>query len=175
MAADPARDGPVHDSAVLAGGLADRTAWRTDACPVGAALGVVGTRSAMLIMREAYYGTARFDDFAERVGISEAVAAARLRELTDAGLLRRVPYREPGSRTRHEYRLTEMGRDLAPVVLGLFEWGSRYLSPGGRPPLDLTHADCGAAVHVGVECDAGHDVALGELVFSPARRRRRDP
>lgn len=156
----------------LSGGLADRYAWRADRCPIGKALEVVGTRSAMLIMREAYYGTTRFDDFAERVGITETVAAARLRELTSDGLLERRPYREPGQRTRHEYRLTERGRDLVPVVLSLFEWGAKHLSPGGRPPVDLTHAGCGAPVHVVVRCGEDHPVTLEEVVVSPAPRRR---
>jgi DNA-binding HxlR family transcriptional regulator len=159
----------TEGTATLVGLLADRSAWSTDDCPVAAALGVVGTRSAMLLLREAYYGTTRFDDFAGRVGISEAVAAARLRELTDAGLLRREPYREPGHRTRHEYRLTEMGRDLLPVVLGLFDWGGRYLTATGRPPLQLTHQDCGAEVHPVVTCTEGHAVALPEIAVGVAR------
>lgn len=161
-----------HDAATLTGALADRSVWHPDRCPIGKAMQVVGTRSAMLIMREAYYGSTRFDDFAARVGISEAVAAARLRELTQAGLLRRAPYREPGQRTRYEYRLTAKGADLMPVVLGLFEWGAKYVSPGGRAPLELTHADCGAPVRVTVRCADGHDVPLPELVVSPAPSRR---
>ncbi|MGH2884257.1 MAG: winged helix-turn-helix transcriptional regulator, partial [Solirubrobacteraceae bacterium] len=79
------------------------------------ALQVLSTRSALLIMREAFYGTTRFDDFAERVGISQPVAAARLRELVDEGLLEREDYREPGQRTRQRYRLTEKGADLFPA------------------------------------------------------------
>src|SRR3954462_5285654 len=93
----------------LQGPLANRGAWRATRCSIDRALNVVGTRSALLLMREAYYGTRRFDDFAERVGITEAVAASRLRELVDAGLLERRPYREAGQRTRHEYVLTPMG------------------------------------------------------------------
>lgn len=162
----------TNDAATLAGSLADRSAWRADRCPIGKALQVVGTRSAMLIMREAHYGTTRFDDFAKRVNITDAVAAARLRELTQAGLLERRPYQEPGQRTRYEYRVTDKGRDLMPVVLGLFEWGAKHLSPGGRPPVELSHANCGAPVHVVVRCADGHDVPLEELVVSPVARRR---
>src|ERR1700709_1199406 len=107
-------------TAVLDGSLADRTAWSAhDRCSVGRAMDVVGTRSAMLLMREAFYGTRRFDDFATRVGITEAVAAKRLRELVDAGLLERAPYQEPGQRTRSEYRLTGMGRAPAPPAPAL--------------------------------------------------------
>ena len=65
------------EAARLDGFLADRDAWRPTQCSIGKAMDVVGTRSAMLILREAYYGTTRFDHFAERVGITEAVAAAR--------------------------------------------------------------------------------------------------
>src|SRR6476661_11281797 len=134
----------------LEGRLADRDVWRAgNHCSIGRAMQVIGTRSAMLLMREAFYGTRRFDDFAERVGITEAVAAKRLRELVDAGLLERTPYQEPGQRTRHGYRLTEMGRDLAPAAMALMQWGDRYLADDGAP-LRLRHADCGAAVEVQV-------------------------
>ena len=160
-----------HDTAVLEGGLADRTRWRDEACPVRHALDVVGTRSAVLLVREAYYGTTRFDDFAARVRISDAVAAARLRELVEVGVFAKVPYREPGERTRHEYVLTESGRDLAPVVLGLFEWGTKHLTADGRGPLELRHHGCGAPVHAEVRCEAGHAVPLGELAVRSTRTR----
>lgn len=161
------------DAAILEGGLADRSAWTAgERCPISKALEVVGTRSAVLIMREAYYGTTRFDDFAGRVGITEAVAAARLRELTEAGLLERHPYKEAGQRTRYEYRLTESGSDLLPAVLALFQWGAKHLSPGGRAPLDLRHTDCGGAVHVNVRCEHDHEVPLAELSIAVPRRRR---
>ncbi|MBI3692069.1 MAG: winged helix-turn-helix transcriptional regulator, partial [Mycolicibacterium aromaticivorans] len=91
-------------------------------------MAVIGTKSAMLILREAYYGTTRFDDFARRVGITKAATAARLAELVDAGLLTRQPYREPGQRVRDEYVLTEAGTDLMPVVWSMFEWGRQHLS-----------------------------------------------
>src|SRR5262249_29847268 len=89
-------------------------------CPINQAMGLVGSRSAMLIMREAFYGTSRFDDFVQRVEMAPATASTHLRALTDAGLLQRRPYREPGGRTRDEYALTTAGADLMPVVLGLF-------------------------------------------------------
>ena len=154
--------------------LADRSAWRAgEQCPISKALDVIGTRSAMLIIREAFYGTTRFDDFAERVGITEAVASARLRELTDAGLFEKVPYREPGQRTRYEYRLTRMGVDLAPAVVGLYQWGGAYLSPGGQPPLKLTHTDCGARVRASVVCEEGHHLSdFGEVTIVKARKRQ---
>jgi DNA-binding HxlR family transcriptional regulator len=157
----------------LLGPLANRDDWQATRCSIDKALRVVGTRSALLLMREAFYGTRRFDDFAARVGITDAVASSRLRELVDAGLLERRPYREAGQRTRYEYVLTEMGRDLAPVALALMQWGDRYLADERGAPLALTHADCGAPVHVEVRCEQGHGVALGEVAVRPARRRGR--
>jgi DNA-binding HxlR family transcriptional regulator len=166
----------TQDTVILEGPLADRSRWRADRCTIDAALSVVSTRSAMLILREAFYGTRRFDDFVERVGVTEAVAAARLRELTSAGVLRREPYQEPGARTRHEYRLTEMGRDLFPALLALAQWGDKYLTGEPGPPLDWRHADCGERVHVSVTCAAGHDVAIDELSVSlPSRPPRPAP
>jgi DNA-binding HxlR family transcriptional regulator len=158
----------------LEGPLADRGAWQATRCSIDKALGVVGTRSALLLMREAFYGTRRFDDFAGRVGITEAVAAARLRELVEAGLLTRRPYQEPGQRTRHEYVLTDMGRDLAPAALALMQWGDRYLTDEAGGPLELRHAGCGAPVQVEVRCGQGHEVSLGEVAVRPAPRHRED-
>lgn len=131
-------------------------------CPVDRALEVVGTRSAMLLLREASYGTTRFDDFATRVGISDAVASARLRELVEAGLLERRPYREAGQRTRHEYVMTESAEELFPVLLALSAWGRRHTTSTRGPR--STHAGCGAEVEVEVRCSAGHVVPVEDVV-----------
>lgn len=135
----------------LTGVLEDRSAWKATECSIDRAMGVVGTRSAILILREAFYGTRRFDDFAARVGITEAVAAARLKELTAAGLFEKSPYREPGQRTRYEYVLTDMGNDLLPVVLGLMQWGDKYLQTGGGPLLVTAEKDPARVEIVGTD------------------------
>ena len=129
-------------------------------CPIAAAIDVVGAKSAFLLLREAFYGTSRFDDFAERAGISQPVAAARLRELVDDGLLAREPYQEPGQRTRMQYRLTEKGAEFFPVLAALMEWGHRWVRPA---PLEFRHRDCGEAVHPELRCARGHQVAAGDL------------
>jgi DNA-binding HxlR family transcriptional regulator len=157
------------ESATFVDELADRLSWSAEQCPAGKAMDAIGTRSAILIMREAYFGTTRFDDFVQRVGMTEAMMAIRLRELTSLGLLERHPYREPGARTRYEYRLTRMGQDLSPVVLGLYRWGAKYLFDNGAPPVELTHTDCGEPVRIYVSCSAGHPVPLREVTVSPAR------
>jgi DNA-binding HxlR family transcriptional regulator len=138
---------------------------------MAAALEVVSTRSAFLLLREAFYGTTRFEDFAARVGISEASAAARLRELVDHGLLEREPYQEPGQRTRHGYRLTAMGADLLPTLVALMQWGDRWLTDEQGGFVEFRHHGCGAEVHAQLRCDAGHTVALAELDLARTARK----
>ena len=146
----------------LIGSMEPRSSWKATRCTIAKALEVVSTRSAFLILREAFYGTTRFDDFADRVGISEPAAAARLGELVHEGLLEREDYREPGQRTRQRYVLTEKGADLFPALAALMQWGDRWLDERGGP-VHLRHAGCGERVSVQVRCAAGHEVELGEL------------
>ena len=153
----------------LTGTLEPRDSWTADRCTIARALDVVSTRSAFLILREAFYGTSRFDDFAERAQISEPVAAARLRELVDEGLLEREDYREPGQRTRQRYKLTDKGTDLFPALAALMQWGNRWLDERGGP-VELRHSGDGEPVTVELRCAAGHRVGRGELDL--ARRGR---
>lgn len=147
---------------VLQGPLAERDSWSAvGKCPIEKTMAVIGTKSAMLILREAFYGTTRFDDFSRRVGITKAATSARLTELVDAGLLTRRPYREPGQRARDEYVLTDAGTELMPVVWSMFEWGRRHLP--GDTRLRLTHLDCGADATVEIRCAQGHLVSPDEL------------
>ena len=162
----------TDETVVFEGVLAREADWPRTRCSIDAALSVVSTRSAMLIMREAFYGARKFEDFVSRVGITEAVAAARLRELTEAGLLRREPYQEPGQRTRQAYRLTGMGRDLFPALIALAQWGDKYLTGPSGPPLRWRHAGCGAPVAAEVRCAEGHDVPVHELAVRAAPGRK---
>jgi DNA-binding HxlR family transcriptional regulator len=144
----------------MTGALEPRGGWVATRCPIVKAMEVVGTRSAFTLLREAFYGTSRFDDFVIRAGLSEAVTAARLRELTSAGLLDRRPYQESGQRTRYEYQLTEMGAELFPALAALFQWGDRWLAPAG---VELRHHDCGGAVRAELHCAAGHRVSVADV------------
>ncbi len=141
-------------------------------CSVGRALEILSTRSALLLLREAFYGVTRFDDFTARVGISEPAAAARLTELVEHGLLEREPYREAGQRTRSAYRLTAKGADLLPVVVALLQWGDRWLTDEGGP-VALSHVDCGEPVHAELRCAAGHEVAMEDVHVAPTPYGRR--
>ncbi len=157
----------------MEGPLADLGAWKTDHCSLVKALEVVGTRSALLILREAYYGTTRFSGFAQRVGITERIAARQLRHLTETGLLAKRPYRDEGGRTRDEYVLTDMGRDLLPAVLALMQWADRHLQDG-RPPLLYVEHDTGASAQVELRSsDTGRKIELENLGvrLNPAWRK----
>jgi DNA-binding HxlR family transcriptional regulator len=161
---------PEDPALTLEGVLADRDRWSAAACSIGKALEIIGTRSAMLLMREAFYGTTRFDDFVRRVGITDAVASARLKELVAAGLLAREPYREPGHRTRHAYVLTPRGTDLLTTVVALMQWGDRHVAAPTGPPLELRHTGCGAPVRTEIRCAEDHVVEPGAISVRPARR-----
>lgn len=155
----------------LQGVLAERDKWSAvGQCAIEKTMSLVGTKSAMLLMREAYYGTTRFDDFSRRVGITKAATSARLAELVEAGLLTKRPYQEPGQRSRDEYVLTPAGTDFMPVVWAMFEWGRHHLGDTG---LRLTHLGCGADATVEIRCAAGHEVPPDELGMKLARRRGR--
>ncbi|RHW24165.1 transcriptional regulator [Nocardioides immobilis] len=148
----------------LAGRLAARgDVALGDRCSVDRTMQVVGNRTAMLLIREAFYGATRFEQLAKRVGVTEAVASQRLKELVAAGILAKQPYREPGQRTRFEYVLTPAGHELMPVLLGLLQWGARHLPhPGGR--VTVTHDECGAEVQAALRCADGHDVPEEDVV-----------
>jgi DNA-binding HxlR family transcriptional regulator len=112
-------------------------------CSIAASLELIGERWTLLILRDAFLGVRRFDDFQSRLGIARNVLQARLARLVDEGLLRRVEYQERPR--RFEYRLTSKGVDLWPVLVALLKWGDKHAAPGG-PPVVLRHTDCGGEV-----------------------------
>jgi DNA-binding HxlR family transcriptional regulator len=151
-----------------------RFGWSTANCSIRGALEVVGEKWSLLVLREAYSGVRRFDDFHRAIGCPRNLLGERLGKLVDEGLLERVPYREPGQRTRHEYRLTAKGEELRPALVALMQWGDRWTADADGPPAVVRHRDCGAQVRAVLVCEAGHD-ALGakELVAVPGPGARR--
>ncbi|MFZ0089833.1 MAG: helix-turn-helix domain-containing protein [Solirubrobacteraceae bacterium] len=141
----------------MTGVLDPREDWIADQCPMARTLDVVHTRSGFLVLREAFYGATRFEEFAQRTGLSEPVTAARLRELAAEEILKREPYQEPGQRTRHAYRLTEKGADLLPVLVALMQWSDRW-DRRGPARVELRHHDCGGRVTAQLGCEHGHSV-----------------
>jgi DNA-binding HxlR family transcriptional regulator len=130
--------------------------YDTANCNIAAALSIVGEKWTFLVLREAFNGIRRFDDMQRRTGAPRQVLSERLARLVGEGILRKVPYREEGQRPRSEYRLTEKGIDLFPVLVSLLTWGDKHAAWPGGPAVVLTHRDCGAAVHLELACDDGH-------------------
>jgi DNA-binding HxlR family transcriptional regulator len=127
----------------------DRKSFVGMDCSVAQCLEVVGEWWSMLIVRDAFLGVTRFDDFQRRLGISRNILNERLNTLVDAGVLVRVPYSEHPP--RHDYRLTDKGRDLWPVLTAMRQWGDRYAAPDG-PPLRVIHTACGAVSDAVLVC-----------------------
>src|ERR1051326_8479167 len=100
--------------------------WSVDNCTIASSLAILGEKWTFIVLRDVFLGIRRFDDFVEHTGIPRQVLTNRLASLVDQGLLRRESYREPGERARHEYRLTEKGIDVYPILVALREWGDRY-------------------------------------------------
>jgi hypothetical protein len=93
-----------------------------------------------------------------RTGMPRQVLSDRLARLVGEGLLRKVPYQESGQRGRYEYRLSQKGLDLYPVLVALMEWGDRYETSSEGPQVLLTHRDCGAPVGLQLACADGHQL-----------------
>src|ERR1700752_5213949 len=114
---------------------------RFEAESVGRALELVGERWTLLILREAFFGVQRFGQLARNLNIPRPTLSTRLRTLVNVGLLDRGPYsRDP---ERHEYRLTEAGRDLFGPIVVLMRWGDEHLPNLDGPPIVLRHQTCG--------------------------------
>jgi DNA-binding HxlR family transcriptional regulator len=114
-------------------------------CSVARALEVLGDRWTLLVLRDAFRRVRRFEDFQRSLGVARNVLTDRLTRLVDEGILQRVPYQERP--VRFEYRLTDKGRELWPVMMTLMHWGDRhYAEPEGRPMI-VRHRDCGGEVN----------------------------
>jgi DNA-binding HxlR family transcriptional regulator len=162
-------------TATLRPGAPPALAWRTDNCTVLRAVEIVGDPRAFAVLREVFLGVRRFADIQEHTGMPRQVLTGRLERLVDEGLLRRVPYQEPGSRVREEYRLTDKGLDLYPVLVALADWGNRYAADRIGPPVRFEHRDCGAEAHAVLRCDDGHEIdSVRDVVVAlgPGARKR---
>ncbi|KAA2258577.1 helix-turn-helix transcriptional regulator [Solihabitans fulvus] len=135
-----------------------------DRCSIARALGVLGERWSLLIVRDVFNGVRRFDELRDHLGVARNVLSQRLAGLVDAGLLTREPYQDFGSRQRYQYELTHRGRDLWPILMTLMAWGDRYLADDG-PPVVPTHDGCGGAVRLVPVCERDHPVDPADLVL----------
>jgi DNA-binding HxlR family transcriptional regulator len=134
-------------------------------CSVARTLELVGERWTLLILRDAFLGVRRFDDFQRSLGIARNVLNTRLQRLCDVGLLERRRYQERPE--RFEYRLTDMGVDLWPSIVALMEFGDKHLAADGPPTL-LSHRGCGGAVTAKRTCaGCGADLTARDVVAAP--------
>lgn len=128
-------------------------------CGLALACEALGDRWTLLILREAFYGVTRFERFLGDLKIPRAVLSQRLSDLVDKGILQRMPYREEGSRTRHEYSLTAKGQDLGVALMALLEWGDRHIRCGSSP-LEVVEAATGKPLSACLATKDGRVVAL---------------
>ena len=140
-------------------------------CTVAKALDVIGDRWTLLIIRDAFLGLRRFDDFQRDLDIARNVLTDRLGRLVGEGILEKRRYQERPA--RFEYRLTDKGRELWPVTMALMHWGDRYYASEG-PPRVVRHRGCGGGVTQHLRCDrcgAELEARDVEAVFGPGARR----
>ncbi len=134
-------------------------------CSIANALDLIGEWWTILILREAFFGTRRFEDFQQHLGIARNILTARLRKLCDGGILQRVPIKEGAK--RHEYKLTAMGRDLYPTLIALTQWGDRWLHLDGAPIKFIEHATGEEIADVAILSQQGRELDALDLKLMP--------
>lgn len=133
-------------------------------CSVARSLEAIGDRWSMLILRDAFYGVRRFEDFRADLGVARNILTDRLQRMVSQGLFDRVQYEDKPP--RYEYRLTEKGKDLLPVMLTMMKWGDKW-GPGD-PPVTLTHITCGHETQPVVVCShCGDELKRRDLRVHP--------
>lgn len=140
-------------------------------CPAARALECVGEWWSILILRDAFQGFTRFDEFRQSLGIAPNILSRRLAHLTEAGLFERRLY--SGKPPRHEYVLTEKGRDFFPVMVALFAWGNRHLAPRGKALL-LAERETGRLIDpVMLDAESLEPVTPSNVALVPGPRASR--
>jgi DNA-binding HxlR family transcriptional regulator len=119
-------------------------AFERQNCSIARTLAFLGERWTPLVLRELFIGRRRFDEIQRQLGVASNVLSERLATLVDEGIVTRHQYSGHGG--RYEYRLTDKGRELQPVILELMKWGDRYKASRRGPPRVVVHADCGEIV-----------------------------
>ncbi|NNF35384.1 MAG: helix-turn-helix transcriptional regulator [Saprospiraceae bacterium] len=139
----------------------DLDIFRKEYCPILKAMDQIGDKWSMLIMRECFLGTRRFEDFYDHLGISKSVLSGKLKKMVDQGLLKKTPYQNEGERTRYEYRLTQKSRDFRKVLIGLLSWSNKYLVEEGNETMYILDSNDNP-VHLEVVDDELNSVPLRE-------------
>ncbi len=152
----------------------ERFHYDLENCAIKRALDVLGEKWTLLVLREAIYGVRRFDDFARALKCGRAVLSARLKTLTEAGVLKRVEYRDGDQRARAEYHLDEKGRDLFTTIYALSQWGDRWMPAGDGPAAKVTDRESGRAVKVVLTSEPRvKSLSMRDLEIAPGPGARR--
>ena len=139
--------------------------YENQVCSVARMLEVVGDRWTMLVIRDAFNGVRRFEDFQKSLGVARNVLTDRLGRLVDEGILRKVEYQDRPK--RYEYRLTRKGVDLWPVIMSAMKWGDRYLYQG-EAPVRVVHEGCGGELDERFHCTkCGAELGPGDVHGEP--------
>ena len=148
--------------------IVERTNYQASNCSIARTLEVLGEKWTFLIIRESFYGATRFAQFHRVLQCPRNLLSERLSLLVEEGILERAEYREPGSRARMEYRMTDRGRELMKIrdaakrdVKG---WGDRHKADPAGPPVVARHQGCGQELQITFTCAGGHTVAGPEQV-----------
>ena len=133
------------------------------ACSIARALAIVGDRWTLLVLREAFFGVRRYEDFQRLTQASPRIVADRLAKLVAEGVMEKQRYQERPA--RYEYRLTPMGRELHPVMVTLSLWGQRWMGDPARPPVRLVHrTGCGRPTMPVLVCsECSEPVSAGDI------------
>lgn len=132
-----------------------------ETCGMARAVELIGDRWTLLILREALYGTTRFDALCERLGCPRSILSGRLRKLVASNIMTRRAYQEPGQRKRWQYVLTSKGIDLALPMMALMQWGEKHLLDA-ESETQLTERRTGAPVRVSLVNDRDRPIAVGD-------------
>ena len=144
--------------------MAERTSFKDFVCSTAQALELVGEWWTLLIVRDAFFGVRRFDEFQRRLGVSRSVLTNRLNRLVEEGILETRAYETRPLRV--EYLLTQKGEDLFPVLVALQQWGDRWAS--AKPPVVLRHRGCGKLSRPYLVCSScGERVAARDMTAAP--------
>ncbi len=143
-------------------------------CSIARSLSVVGDRWTLLILRECFLGVHRFEDFQQHLGMARHRLSDRLGRLVEHEVLKKVPYQDRPP--RHEYRLTDKGKDLYPLMLGLVRWGDRWMDQGRGAPVIYRHQSCGHLTTPVLSCsECGKALAARDVtpLAGPGLRRHK--
>jgi DNA-binding HxlR family transcriptional regulator len=123
-------------------------------CSIVGALDAIGDTWSVLVLRQLFFGVHRFNEIQDGLGISRSVLTDRLNRLVELGVIKTVPYQEPGHRVRHEYRMTRKGVGLLPLMVALMQWGDEHVN-AGHPPVALCDRSTGERVKLELRTESG--------------------